>query len=86
MVFLVIYVIGISFGMVFIFINLFFYLLVVLCMGVVFIWCMLVVVIVVLVLINVVGNYISYSYFDFVVGVVLVGLCVGIGLIGLFCY
>ncbi|MDR6741363.1 YitT family protein [Herbaspirillum huttiense F1] len=82
--FLVTYATGISFGMAFTIINLPFYLLAALRMGAAFTWRTLAAVTAVSVLTNVAGNYISYSHLDPAVGAVLAGLCVGIGLIGLF--
>ncbi|WP_253907213.1 YitT family protein [Herbaspirillum rubrisubalbicans] len=82
--FLVTYVTGMSFGMAFTLINLPFYLLAALRMGAAFTWRTLAAVTAVSVLTNIAGNYISYRHLDPIVGAVLAGLCVGIGLIGLF--
>ncbi|WP_252717194.1 YitT family protein [Herbaspirillum sp. B65] len=82
--FLVTYVTGMSFGMAFTLINLPFYLLAALRMGTAFTWRTLAAVTAVSVLTNIAGNYISYRHLDPIVGAVLAGLCVGIGLIGLF--
>ncbi|WP_288392705.1 YitT family protein [uncultured Herbaspirillum sp.] len=82
--FLVTYVTGMSFGMAFTLINLPFYLLAALRMGAAFTWHTLAAVTAVSVLTNIAGNYISYRHLDPIVGAVLAGLCVGIGLIGLF--
>jgi len=82
--FLVSYATGVSFGTAFALINLPFYLLAALRMGAAFTWRTLAAVTAVSVLTNIAGNYISYSHLDPLVGAVLAGLCVGIGLIGLF--
>lgn len=82
--FLVTYATGMSFGMAFTLINLPFYLLAALRMGAAFTWRTLAAVTAVSVMTNVAGHYISYSHLDPAVGAVLAGLCVGIGLIGLF--
>jgi len=82
--FLLSYTTGASFGLAFTLVNLPFYLLAMWRMGRGFTLNTLVAVTAVSLLTNTAGDYIAYRHLDPLVGAILAGLCVGIGLIGLF--
>ncbi|MFJ5428067.1 YitT family protein [Pectobacterium actinidiae] len=82
--FLISYASGASFGLVFFLINIPFYLLAVMRMGKAFTLNTLIAVTFISLFTNYLPSLISYSYLNPLVGAVLAGLCIGIGLLGLF--
>jgi len=82
--FLITYTTGVSFGLAFTLINAPFYVLALMRMGYGFTFNTLLAVSAVSVLTNMAGTYISYSHLDPLVCAILAGLCIGIGMIGLF--
>lgn len=82
--FLITYATGTSFGIVFFLINVPFYLLAAMRLGFAFTINTLLAVTLISLLTGVLPSFISYSHFNPLVGAVLAGLCIGIGLLGLF--
>lgn len=82
--FLITYATGISFGIVFFLINIPFYLLAAMRLGFAFTINTLMAVTLISIFTGLLPSFISYNYFNPLVGSVLAGLCIGIGLLGLF--
>lgn len=82
--FLITYATGTSFGIVFFLINIPFYLLAAMRLGFAFTINTLMAVTLISIFTGLLPSFISYNYFNPLVGSVLAGLCIGIGLLGLF--
>lgn len=82
--FLITYATGTSFGIVFFLINIPFYLLAAMRLGFAFTINTLMAVTLISFFTGLLPSFISYNYFNPLVGSVLAGLCIGIGLLGLF--
>lgn len=82
--FLITYATGISFGIVFFLINIPFYLLAAMRLGFAFTINTLMAVTLISIFTGLLPSFISYNYFNPLIGSVLAGLCIGIGLLGLF--
>lgn len=82
--FLITYATGTSFGIVFFLINIPFYLLAAMRLGFAFTINTLMAVTLISIFTGLLPSFISYNYFNPLIGSVLAGLCIGIGLLGLF--